>query len=637
MSARIQRLASIALAALLLAAALYLLAPMATALAECKPDGVPDFAGNGINGSIDPAIAEPSGGNNYGVYGWAGLRWNTCDLTGFGEMPNIPAELDTWFGNVFLGAAVGLAAMMTGLHKWTADPGGFFTIIDERITDLSAITYDLFFANWVGVALMVAVLTVAAAAFTRNIRGVAITFVSIFGALAFIGFVGNAPLQLAQLTDGVASEVVSNADEAALNLVGIPSDGGGGSEISASTEEATGAILNDAILQPYWRLGQTGTTDWADNTQAMFDAATVSWADVNDYDPDERRDQYDEAVTEARSDTPNQYQSITGAAVSRAGQGFMAFLTIGTIALIRIPAEVLIFLGMMVFRFVPIIGPVFALFAIIPQMRSAATSALKIVVAAVYNVMVYGVIAAIHTAVTGVLFVGSDNYFVSLVLAAIMTYLLWQLSKPFRSVTRLATGTAVSQALAGAPEGPGRAIKTVLGMATGTVIGKMGGDAIDRRKAGKQTDQGERRIKEHDAPAIHPGWREAPIVNPQWATAPGGADYDDHDNAHERATTDTTTNATGTTTNATGGWASFTANPGSTGRGRNATPTNDTAGINGTSQAPRASVAPQHDWTVLDDSERHTSQELFYPPNSTRDESPWWLDESLGDDDRGQS
>lgn len=531
-----RRLLSYAIAAALLAAVMFVyLSPATPAFAECRPDGLPDFAGNAVPGQLDPAVESPTGGNYYGQYGWSGLKWYTCDIQDVGAFaPDMIAILDTWFGNAFMGVAVLLASIMTALHKWMAEPSTAFAAIDEKITQLSDITIELFFDDWAMPAIVFAGVTIVAAAITKNIRSVGLTLLAVVGAVGFVAVVGYAPVQIAQSTDGVASSIVSAADQSALEVAGIPESGGTGNDLSASPEEATGAVLNDAILQPFWRLGQTGTTEWLPTTDAMFTTSTVRWDQVADgFDPEAVAEEYDQAVEEVKNDEElsGQYTTIKGQSYNRAGAGFMAMATVAVVAMIRIPAEALIFLGMLVIRFIPILGPIFALLAIIPMTRGAATAALKVVAASIYNVIVFGVIASVHTGITALLYVGATNLFVSLLISTIVTFLLWQLSKPFRSVTKLATGEAVARHLAEAPDAPGKAVKGVIGMATGTVMGSLGVNALERRRA--KRGESDNRITRPDRAhpgretetspmLVHPGWREAPPINTAWNAEPAG-------------------------------------------------------------------------------------------------------------------
>jgi hypothetical protein len=529
----------------ILVATFAVFAPSAPALAACKPEGIPAYAGTGVSGNIDSATAEPSDGNYYGQYGWAGLRWNNCDIRDpLAVTDDLVAVIDTWGGNALMGFAAFEGSVMTAMHKWTADPTTTLAPLDEKIVQLSTITQEVLFNDWAFPVIVFAAIGILVGAITKQVRTALMTLLATALALGFVSVVGMYPLSIAQSTDGIASAIVSAADAQALEYSGIPVDDSGAVDgehlTTATTEEATGAILRDAMLQPLWNLGQTGELEWTEKTDAMFVASTATWQEVEDgYEPDEKRDDYNEAVDAVKNDdaTENQYQTIKGQSYNRAGAGFMAAFMMTTVALIRIPAEALMFLGMLVIRFIPLLGPIFALLAIPEQTRGAAVAAIKIVAASLYNVVVFGVIASVHTAITAILYVNSDNLFVSTIISAIVTFLLWQLSKPFRSVTKLATGTAVAAQLADAPEAPSRAGKAAVGLITGTASSALGNTMASR--AQKRREGSEKGISRAEAAhpgadrtttatnaaaagaTVHEGWTKAPpTINPKWADAP---------------------------------------------------------------------------------------------------------------------
>jgi len=526
----------------MLVAIMAVFAPAQPAAADCKPQGVPTYAGSGLSGEIDGPVAEPTGGNYYGEYGWSGLRWNTCDIRDtFALADDWNAQIDTWGGNALMGVAVLEASAMTSLHKWTADPTTALKPIDDKVVQLSEVTSTLLFDQWAFPVIVLAAIGILVAGIRRQVRPAIITVGAVAAALGFMSIVASFPLTVAQSTDGVASAVVSAADARALEVAGIPESATGNGdehEVTASAAEGTGAILNDAMLQPMWRLGQTGSVDWADTTDAMFKASTASFDEVEaGYEPDDKRDEYNEAVDAVKNDdaTANQYQTVKGQSYNRTGAGFMAAVMMTAVAAIRIPAEALMFLGLLVVRLIPILGPLFALMAIPAVTRGAATAGLKIVAASLYNVVVFGVIAAVHTAFVAILYVGSTNLFFSTVISIIVTFLLWKVSKPFRSVTKLATGQQVAQELADAPSAPAKAGKAAVGLLTGTASSFAGNTFANRGEARKRADRKEIAEPEraHPGPdtrteteatetdtALHPDWAKAPNVNPAWAEAP---------------------------------------------------------------------------------------------------------------------
>lgn len=542
--------------------AIIVFTPPPAAFADCKPDGLPAQAGTGISGSIDPATSDPSNANYYGNYGWAGLRWYTCDIGNTSFTKDNFAEIDTFMGSSLMGGAAFEGSLMTAMHKWTAQPKVFLEPIDQKVAQLSEVTRTVLFDQWIYPVIAFAALGVIMLAVTKKVRPAVMTVGVAALACGFVSIISTAPLAVAQSTDGVASSIVSAADAQALKYAGIPTGSAATDQknskgqhiVGANESEATGAVLNDAMLQPLWRLGELGSTDWTANSDALWRASVASWSEVKKgYKPETKRDDYNTAVDKVKNNqqTANEYTTIKGQSYNRTGAGFIALVEMSIVGAIRVIADALIFLGMLVMRFVPLFGPLFALLAIPEATRGAATAGLKVVAASIFNVIVFGVIAAVHTALIAVLYIGSvnaaGNIFVVTVLSALCTFFLLKISKPYRSVTRLATGTAVSQELHGMADGPGKMVRSILPLITGTAastIGNFTADGLEgsKRKRGDR-DSATQQIRpdashsgaefqppvasysgpEQDpaaAPQIHPDWMMPPPVNEHWNEAP---------------------------------------------------------------------------------------------------------------------
>lgn len=567
----------------LLLAIFVIFSPSTPAYAECKPEGVPDYAGSGVLGMIDPPpgdriiqdgnyfieVPPYNGLNNYNSYGWSGLLWHTCDIAGDFNIPDVMALIDTWIGNGLNGLAVGEAAVLTALHSWTLDPAPILRPIDDRLAELSAISVDLVFGQWAVALIIFAAAMVLVAAMTKNVRTALMTSLAVLGSLAFVSFVSSGPLTVARSMDGVAGQIIGSVDSAALQYAQVPTERDPEDACSFAAEEwesATAVLYNEGILQPMWRLGQTGTTECYPTTTAMFQASTASWQEVNEgYKVDDKRNAYNDAVEDVKNDEQlaTQYQIIKGQGYNRAGAGAISLLMMTTIFLIRGPAEAYIFLGLLVIRFIPILGPIFAALAIPEQTRSAATGAMKIVAASVFNVIVFGVVAALHTVLTMKLYMDTTNIIATTLLSILLTYILMKLTKPYRSVTKLATGDRVAQELAEAPDAPGRAGKRALGFLTGTAVdfGRTGWQNMqDNKRHQKAEKAAEKRFERleggHYGPerarfgesvqtyyppnwgttqqggggAINPLWQEAPKLNPAWSQRPQETRPEPHDN-----------------------------------------------------------------------------------------------------------
>ena len=484
---RLRRPLMLLVAALALALVMLAFSPVDAAHAACKPPGVPQMPGSGAAGFLDPATAEPSETTIYGQYGWAGLKWYNCELGGpiaGNEWAGDPvAGIDTLIGNFLIGAAAFLASLMTALHKWNADPSGLLEPIDSLLVGLSDMTREIVFDNWIVAVMALGGLAILVAALTRQVRKTAYTCLATLGAFAFMAFIGTYPVQIAQGVDGVASSVINTADQRSLEEAGI----------SAPPDEAMGAILNDRLLWPLWARGQTNnpdqstvqpTDDENDFTNQFFKASAMRWSEVESENPDRMRDRYNDIYQAVKDSSKNSgmTQTVKGQSYNRTAMGFVAAAEMVLVAAIRVPAEALVLGGVILFRFIPIIGPVFAILAILEQTRSATMFGLKAVFASVYNVVLYGIIAAIHTALLAYMVNNADLGF-TLIISVILTYVFWKLAKPFRSLTKPATGDEIARAgedaASGLTRSPADHALRLWALANGAkaVAGRGGGEA----------------------------------------------------------------------------------------------------------------------------------------------------------------
>ena len=101
------------------------------------------------------------------------------------------------------------------------------------------------------------------------------------------------------------------------------------------------------------------------------------------------------------------------------------------------------------FRFIPIIGPIFAVLGVWHVTRGVAKEGLNMVGAAAINVIVFGVLAALHT--TLIAFMAKNLDFAPMLFfSAIVTYIFWKFTKPFRSLTEMVSPSSVKQSMHGA-------------------------------------------------------------------------------------------------------------------------------------------------------------------------------------------
>lgn len=146
-------------------------------------------------------------------------------------------------------------------------------------------------------------------------------------------------------------------------------------------------------------------------------------------------------------------------------------------------------------RLAVMLAPIFALAGILKSTRPYAKAALKMTIASVVNVAIFGIVASVHTGIVGITVARSTNI-VQTLFVVLGVVIIWMLSKPFRSPTRLATGQAAADALEGAASAPSNALNSIKGMVGAAVPSMIGSYIGSRRGAEEGVEEGQERDRE---------------------------------------------------------------------------------------------------------------------------------------------
>ncbi len=459
---------------------------------RCDPSSQQSRAGEGMQGWIDDQPVGGDGSTLYEQYGWSGLQWSTCQLDHKGpgwdpeemlpDMAKNPgAWIDTNAGNLFMGGASTIGAIMTQIDQWVSSPGQIMRPVDDALTGISTTIQASTWGVFAGLLAVVMACFVVIWAAQGDIRRAIRTVVAILMATLAVAAVGAnytthpspangyttttqpGAVYLGQMFDGVATGVIGSVSASA----GCP---------SPSSNIANGCTLYDQILVPIWAEGATGyrcTIDQirsggpgaydrlcydlyrANATSYAAWAANETYTPVTDYkaivmaiNGAENGDRAYFAgsgrnISEARGLVI--YDNMRGLVGGRAGLGFKALFTMLLLAIIRIPCSLLMLMGLLVIRLVVMFIPIWALMAIAEITRPTAKSAGKMVMASVYNATVFGIIGVAFTIATANLIASPGGFTVmKLLMIGLLTIVVWIVSAPFRSVTVPATGDALS-------------------------------------------------------------------------------------------------------------------------------------------------------------------------------------------------
>lgn len=445
---------------------------------ECRPISLGNSAGSGFPGKVDPAplpilangpspaaaeqaatLEEGANKSIYHVYGWAGYNWETCatggPVKGAEALGNTSAWGDSEIGSTLLKTATAIAALNTGIAKMAANPSSIMKPFDDIVVQLSTVVRTVFVDYWLPLLVMGAAALIAVNALNKNARKATISVAAIFASLLGIAFLSFAPLKAAQAMDGIASGVQTAVLSKALEVSG---------RTDVPAEETWGVIYTEGIIFPLWA---NGLTNWAQGdarltpsldaerlgndidkkqkfekftpTQAYQLRAYAWGAEVTADETNDRRDAWN-TIGEASQTPDAPTRAFAGQENNRAGSGFMALVSVLAVAGFSIPANLMIFLALLVFRLLPIIGLLACLLLAFEPTRHLATKIGRFFFSAIINGIVLGSFAAIHLAIVSALFRDGTSFLWSTILTAIISIVFFKLTKPVQAFAGVVKG-----------------------------------------------------------------------------------------------------------------------------------------------------------------------------------------------------
>jgi len=417
---------------------------------DCKQAPNPERPGSGMVGALDSTPPQAGTPNSvYAEVGYAGLVWHTYDLgCGPSGLRNPNAVIDTWTGNLLFDVAKVIVGATNGLHYALAE-GGLLTPLNNLIVSGTDALYRSVYAPWFG---LVAVL-LAIVLFRSIWRGDLAT-VSKRAAWALAGIWLAAatfltPLLYTQVLDGLLVQGSNEVRTGFLYDVGI------------QQRDALPTLLHEQIIYRNWLRGEFGSPDGPQATQLGRDllraqAYTKQEIAAGADDPksgvaDRKKQEY-KAVAERTGSAYGYFQGVDG---NRIGVGFLAALQAVMFGLFQMLAQATLLLAQVLLRVVILLGPVIGLVAILHHDLLRGVG--RAVGAALLNIAVLSVLAALHTLVMVWVFDPSRNLSVlaQMLLGGMITLVMLLIARPIRrmwQMTELAVG-AVGGGLPSSPPG----------------------------------------------------------------------------------------------------------------------------------------------------------------------------------------
>lgn len=308
-----------------------------------------------------------------------------------------------------------------------------------------------------------------------------------------------------------------------------------------ASDMATQTILYNNWLRG--TLGSSTSTTAKKYGLALYLSSSLSWTEYQTIQqhPDQRAtiyqqksDDWQKVANQIKTEDPDAYDYLQGNQGSaRIGAGLIAIISALGFAFFDVAASLLIILGFLIFRWAVVALPVIGTIALLRPASSGFKRLINIVVAAVFNIVIFGVGGSVYLfAVDLILNTSSLPGWLQLTLIWLCGVVGWLLLRPYRRITQLGGKSSIGEVAA-----IGSWHRKFFGDLKGVALAAAGSAAVGDVAAAKETKgKRSRRAETGDAarPAQAGGIREEPVptgdgrdgplpTDPEPADAPGGA------------------------------------------------------------------------------------------------------------------
>jgi hypothetical protein len=206
----------------------------------------------------------------------------------------------------------------------------------------------------------------------------------------------------------------------------------------------------EAILYNNWLRGLLGSSDSEvakKYGRLLYETRALSWGEHQSIKNDpalrevtinHKADQWRNFAGRIRTEDPGAYEYLTGArGMERIGAGFIALLSAIMFALFDITASILVLLGFLIFRWAVIAAPIIGTIAILRPASAGFRRLVNAVVAALFNIIIFGTGAAIYLFAFDLIVTSALPGWLQVVLVWLTGVVGWLLLRPYRRITQL--------------------------------------------------------------------------------------------------------------------------------------------------------------------------------------------------------
>lgn len=395
----------------------------------------------------------------YTKYGYAGYDYTTYNA-GEGCVPSV-MHPDFKFENTVANGEFLLASSVIGasnaLREKAWVPDSMWGWADPLVETATQAVYEKVFTVFGGVTLAVVGLYLLWRSRQSDMSAAMTTVGWALLIMVAVTALARWPTQSANLADGTLTASL-NAVHQAIGPKDetLPADRCRNPEPAACADEREPAqrasdTATQGLLYKNWLRGLLGSSESETAKRygpVLYDAKSFSWDELEKMrtNPEFRKETIDrkannwnKVAQQISVEDPAAYEYLQGTkGMDRIGAGFIAILAAFFFALFDIAASLLVLLGFMVFRWAVIAAPVLGTVGLLRPASSGIRRLANAVVAAVFNIIIFGVGSAIYLlAVNLIITTPAIPGWLQVVLILLTGIVGWMLLRPYRRITQL--------------------------------------------------------------------------------------------------------------------------------------------------------------------------------------------------------
>jgi hypothetical protein len=396
----------------------------------------------------------------YSEYGYAGYSYTTYDLDGgcASTLVDPDYKFETTVANGEFMIATATIGASNALRERAWEPQALWGWADPLVEQATKAVYEKVFSVFGVITLAIVGLYLIWRSRQAEMGAAATTAGWAVLVMVAVTAIAAWPVRSANLAD--ESLVTSLA--VVHDAVGPrPASGAAGSacrlgKADACKDNRPPAIrasdtATDTMLYRNWLRGLLGSADSTTAQKygrALYDARSLTWDEAQKIrdNPGTRgptltakQTQWRKIAAQIKKEDPEAYEYLQGVnGMDRIGSGFIAVLASLLFAMFDLTASVLVLLGFLVFRWAVIAAPILGTVGLLRPASSGIRRLANAVVAAVFNIAIFGTGAAIYLfAVDLVMNTASLPGWLQVVLVWLCGVVGWLLLRPYRRITQL--------------------------------------------------------------------------------------------------------------------------------------------------------------------------------------------------------